>query len=110
MGNLVLSNVAGPPKPLYFGSTRIENWFSTGQVADGCTLNMTVWSYAGNMNLNVVADSKVISDGWVLIDYFQDCLVELLDKVGRESRPASAYQARELPPSSQVGREALKAL
>jgi diacylglycerol O-acyltransferase / wax synthase len=101
LGNLVLSNVAGPPKPLYFGSTRIENWFSTGQVGDGCTLNMTVWSYAGNMNLNVVADSKVIPDGWVLIDYFQEALVELLDKVGHEPRPASAYQSLELPASSQ---------
>jgi WS/DGAT/MGAT family acyltransferase len=105
MGNLVLSNVPGPPQPLYFGSTRIQNWFSMGQLFDGCTLNMTVWSYAGQMNLNVLADSKLIPDGWVLVDHFQDSLVELLDKVGREPRPASAYQARELPASSQVGRE-----
>jgi diacylglycerol O-acyltransferase len=110
LGNLVLSNVPGPPQPLYFGSTRIENWFSTGQIADGTTLNMTVWSYAGNMNLNVVADSKMIPDGWMLIDYFQDCLVELLDKVGREPSPASGYQGRELPASPQIGREGLKAL
>jgi hypothetical protein len=103
-GNLVLSNVPGPPRPLYFGSTRIENWFSTGQVADGCTLNLTVWSYAGNMNLNVVADSKVIPDGWVLVDYFQECLIELLEKVGRELRPASAYLSGESASSSQIGR------
>jgi WS/DGAT C-terminal domain len=49
MGNLVLSNVPGPPESLYFGSTRVENWFSMGQLFDGRTLNMTVWSYAGNM-------------------------------------------------------------
>jgi diacylglycerol O-acyltransferase / wax synthase len=95
----------GASQPLYFGSTRIQNWFSMGQLFDGCTLNMTVWSYAGQMNLNVLADSKLIPDGWVLVDHFQDSLVELLDKVGREPRPASAYQARELPASSQVGRE-----
>ena len=103
MGNLVLSNVPGPPQPLYFGSTRIQNWFSMGQLFDGCTLNMTVWSYAGQMNLNVLADSKLIPDGWVLVDYFQDSIGELLDKVGPEPRPASAHQARELPASSQVG-------
>jgi hypothetical protein len=102
LGNLVLSNVPGPPEPLYFGSTRIQKWFSMGQLFDGCTLNMTVWSYAGQMNLNVLADSKLIPDGWVLVDYFQDSLVELLDKVVREPRPASAYRAREV---SQVGRE-----
>jgi len=95
LGNVVLSNVPGPSEPLYFGSTRIENWFSTGQILDACTLNMTVWSYAGKMNLNVVADSKVVRDGWVLIDYFQECLVELLDKIGHETRPASAHQTHE---------------
>ena len=95
LANFVLSNVPGPSEPLYFGSTRIENWFSTGQILDACTLNMTVWSYAGKMNLNVVADSKVVRDGWVLIDYFQECLVELLDKIGHETRPASAHQTHE---------------
>jgi diacylglycerol O-acyltransferase / wax synthase len=103
LGNVVLSNVPGPPQPLYFGSTRIENWYSMGQLFDGCTLNMTVWSYAGQMNLNVLADSKLIPDGWVLVDYFQECLGELLDKVGDETRRASAYPNRESAAPSQIG-------
>jgi diacylglycerol O-acyltransferase / wax synthase len=110
MGNLVLSNVPGPPQPLYFGSTRIQNWFSMGQLFEGCTLNMTVWSYAGQMNLNVLADSKLVSNGWAVVDFFQDSLVELLDKVEGEPHPVRAYQDRELSVSSQVGREGLKAV
>jgi WS/DGAT/MGAT family acyltransferase len=80
MGNMVLSNVPGPPQTLYFGRTRVANWFSMGQLFDGCTLNMTVWSYDGNMNLNVLADSTVIPDAWPLVDHFCECLEELLDE------------------------------
>jgi diacylglycerol O-acyltransferase / wax synthase len=103
-GNLVLSNVPGPPQPLYFGSTRIESWFSMGQLFDGCTLNMTVWSYAGQMNLNVLTDRRLIPDGWVLVDYFEESLADLLDKVGHERRTASSDQGRESPASLQAGR------
>jgi hypothetical protein len=64
---------------------------------------MTAWSYAGNMNLNVVADSKVVRDGWVLIDYFQECLVELLNKVGHETQPTSVIQTHETAAWSLIG-------
>ncbi len=84
MGNLVLSNVPGPRDTLYFGRTRVANWFSMGQLFDGCTLNMTVWSYAGNMNLNVLADSRVVPDGWVVVDHFCESLRELLDKAASD--------------------------
>ncbi len=40
-GNVAVSNVPGPRKPLYFGPMEVENWFSTGQVFDGSALNMT---------------------------------------------------------------------
>ena len=60
-----------------------------GQLFDGCTLNMTVWSYDGNMNLNVLADSAVIPDAWPLVEYFCESLEELLDKAAEiQSRSA----------------------
>ena len=85
-GNLVLSNVPGPPQTLYFGKTRLTNWFSMGQVADGCTLNITVWSYDGRMNLNVLADSSVITDAWPLVEDFCAALAELNDAAGRRNK------------------------
>ncbi len=85
-GNVILSNVPGPPQTLYFGKTRLTNWFSMGQIFDGCTLNITVWSYDGRINLNVLADSRVIPDAWPLVDAFGDALAELLDKAGPEQR------------------------
>jgi WS/DGAT/MGAT family acyltransferase len=69
-GNVALSNVPGPRKTLYLDKYKLDNWFSTGQIVDGTCLNMTMWSYCKNVNLCILADKKVLPDGWKLFDYF----------------------------------------
>jgi diacylglycerol O-acyltransferase len=76
-GNVVLSNVPGPREPLYFDTYKMDGWFSTGQVFDGSSINITLWSYCEDANLCILADEKVIPDGWVPYGYF----VEELDKL-----------------------------
>jgi hypothetical protein len=44
---------------------------------DGSSINMTLWSYCQDANLCILADQKVIPDGWVPFGYF----VEELDKL-----------------------------
>tara|TARA_R110001592_G_scaffold357416_1_gene660691 strand:- start:287352 stop:288767 length:1416 start_codon:yes stop_codon:yes gene_type:complete len=91
-GNLVLSNVPGPREPLYFNTYKMDSWFSTGQVFDGSSINITLWSYCEDANLCILADEKVIPDGWVPYGYF----VEELDKLVAlipESAPAEALSA-----------------
>lgn len=85
-GNVAISNVPGPRQPLYFGPLEVVNWFSTGQVFDGTSLNITLWSYCGKANLCILADSKVLSDGWVLYDYFQEELA-LLNRITETADP-----------------------
>ena len=41
-GNLAVSNVPGPREPLYLGTMKVKNWFSTGQIFDGTALNITM--------------------------------------------------------------------
>lgn len=91
-GNVVLSNVPGPSDPLYFDHVKISNWFSTGQVFDGSAMNMTMWSYAGNANLCILADREVLPDGWLLFEYFREELSKLVEFAERqaEERPATA--------------------
>lgn len=76
-GNVAVSNVPGPRSPLHFGPMEVSNWFSTGQIYDGTSLNMTLWSYCGKANLCILADSKVLPNGWVLYDYFREELDRL---------------------------------
>lgn len=82
-GNLVISNVPGPKESLYLDDWKVDNWFSTGQIADGTALNITLWSYAGKANLCILADRAVLPDGWVLFNYFLaeiDALDALVDQ------------------------------
>ncbi|MCB1733191.1 MAG: DUF1298 domain-containing protein, partial [Halieaceae bacterium] len=80
-GNLVLSNVPGPREPVYFNTYKMVDWFSTGQVFDGSSLNITLWSYCDHANLCILADQKVLPDGWVLYDYFVEELDRLVDLI-----------------------------
>ncbi len=77
MGNIAVSNVPGPREPLYLGAMKVDNWFSTGQILDGTALNITMWSYCGKANLCILTDSKLLSDGWVLYNYYCEELAML---------------------------------
>ena len=92
-GNVILSNVPGPREPLYGGPFPVDNWFSTGQVFDGSSLNMTMWTYCGKANLCIFADSQVLPDGWKLYNYFCDEL-DLLIERGSSNVKQTATEAQ----------------
>jgi hypothetical protein len=87
-GNLALSNVPGPRQPIYLDRYKLDRWFSTGQVFDGTCINMTMWSYCGSASLCIVADQKVLPDGWILYEYFVqelDALIALIPQPETEA-------------------------
>jgi diacylglycerol O-acyltransferase len=75
--NVVVSNVPGPRAPLRLGQLTLVEWYSIGQIAHGAALNVTAWSYVDQFNLSVLADPKVLSDAWVLVERFESSLAEL---------------------------------
>jgi diacylglycerol O-acyltransferase len=83
--NVALSNVPGPRKTLYFNKYKLDNWYSTGQIVDGTCLNMTMWSYCKNVNLCILADKKVLPDGWLLFNYFVEELAILAALIPEEA-------------------------
>ena len=76
--NVVLSNVPGPKEPIYLDRYKLDSWFSTGQVFEGTCLNMTMWSYCGKTCLCILADAKIVPDGWVIYNSFVEELKALL--------------------------------
>ncbi len=53
--NLVISNVPGPPFPLYVAGARLKGVYPFGPLIEGSGLNITVLSNMGNMDIGVIA-------------------------------------------------------
>ena len=60
--NLVISNVPGPPLPLYFMGALIEGLHPLGPVFHGAGLNITVISNNGRMGVGVIACRESMPD------------------------------------------------
>ena len=68
--NLVISNVPGPPVPLYFMGARIDGLYPLGPVFHGAGLNITVMSNNGVMHVGVIACRESMPQVWDLaLDY-----------------------------------------
>ena len=68
--NLVISNVPGPPVPLYFMGARIEALYPLGPVFHGAGLNLTVMSNNGEMHIGAIACRELMPRVWDLVDQF----------------------------------------
>lgn len=79
--NLIISNVPGPSFPLYSAGARLEHFYPVSAIVDGQGLNMTVQSYAGNLDFGFIADRDLVPDLWTMTELLQDALQELLDAV-----------------------------
>lgn len=68
--NLVISNVPGPPIPLYFAGARIDALCPLGPVFHGAGLNITVMSNAGQMHVGAIACRESMPDTDALVRFF----------------------------------------
>jgi diacylglycerol O-acyltransferase len=93
--NLVISNVPGPPMPIYFLGARITGFFPFGPVFHGAGLNITVLSNDGHVDVGLIACRELAPDLWTLAEDLPVALDELLMAArtatrktrGRASRP-----------------------
>jgi diacylglycerol O-acyltransferase len=60
--NLLLSNLPGPPAPVYFAGAKVLEMFQIGVVQGNIPLGISVLSYAGQLNIVIVADADIIPD------------------------------------------------
>ena len=76
--NLIVSNVPGPSKPLTPGEGRITALYSVGPLLEGIGLNLTAWSYAGQLSFGVLACSDHDVDVWRVATCLEQATRELL--------------------------------
>lgn len=75
--NVSVSNLAGPPVPLYMAGARVVAAFPLGPVADGSALNITVLSYSGTLGFGLVADRASVPTLDTIAGGLADSLGEL---------------------------------
>ncbi len=75
--NLTISNVPGPPFPLYSAGARMVANYPMGPVNDGAGLNITVLSYMNQLDFGVVTCRELIPDAWEIADGLGAALDEL---------------------------------
>ena len=76
--NLVISNVPGPPFPLYYAGARLVAAYPMGPVMEGAGLNITVMSYMDSVDMGFMACRELVPDVWDLADHVDEAMDELL--------------------------------
>lgn len=80
--NLVISNVPGPPVPLYFMGARIVSLYPLGPVFHGAGVNVTVMSNNGDINVGILACREMMPRVDDLVQRFPEELSKLKAAAG----------------------------
>jgi WS/DGAT/MGAT family acyltransferase len=95
--NLVISNVPGPPMPIYFMGGRITGFYPFGPVFHGAGLNVTVLSNDGHLDVGLIACRELAPHLWDLADDLPIALDELLSAARKtaaaDSKPTRSRRA-----------------
>lgn len=79
--NVLITNVPGPPRPLYALGARMVDMFPVVPLAGGQAVAIGVTSYDGAMHYGLTADRDAMPDVAVLADALRDALAELVSTV-----------------------------
>jgi diacylglycerol O-acyltransferase / wax synthase len=74
--NLVISNVPGPPFPLYFAGAKLVALYPLGPIFDGAALNITVVSYMDQLFFGLIGCRETV-DVWAIARDIPEAFAEL---------------------------------
>ena len=80
--NVIISNVPGPPFPLYYAGAEMVAAYPMGPVMEGVGLNITVFSYRGSVDFGFMVDRELVPDVWNMADRVKGALAELQEAAG----------------------------
>jgi diacylglycerol O-acyltransferase / wax synthase len=84
--NLSVTNVPGPPVPLYLAGARLLELFPVAPVQGNVTLTVAVLSYAGQLNLTAIADRDTCPD----VEVFAQGVRSTLDELAQSALVAAS--------------------
>jgi len=84
--NLILSNVPGPPVPLYMAGARLVGVYPLGPIMDGAGLNVTALSQGDRVGFGIVSCPDLVSRVWDIADEMPRALLELVEAANGVTR------------------------
>ncbi len=97
--NVIVSNVPGPPIPLYTAGARVAGVYPFGPLLEGAGLNLTVLSNMGHVDFGVIACRELVPDVWDIADGFADAVLLLKKRADEEAdKPVKPTRARKASP------------
>jgi diacylglycerol O-acyltransferase len=102
--NLVISNVPGPPVPLYFMGAKIEALYPLGPVFHGAGLNITVMSNNGQMHVGIIACRELMPQVWQLAEHFPAELAALAAAAVAAVAPEKAAPKKKATPKKKAAK------
>ncbi len=93
--NVVISNVPGPPVPLYAAGARVTACYPFGPVLEGAGVNISMMSYLGSVDFGVIACPHAMPDPWALAEGFEEAVAVLVERAEQaaQAAPQAAPQA-----------------
>jgi diacylglycerol O-acyltransferase / wax synthase len=96
MMNVAVSNVPGPRERGHFAGAPVSEIYSTGVLSLGAPVNITVWSYVGQLGIAVLTDDQTFGDVHEVTDALVAACSELHRAAGLSDELAVVDSA--LPP------------
>lgn len=75
--NLIISNIPGPPRPLYWEGAPLRGLYPLSVPLEGQALNVTVTTYAGNLEFGLTGCRSSVPRLQRLLTHLEDALVDL---------------------------------
>ena len=82
VANVVVSNVPGPPFPIYACGARVSGIYASSVLLAFAGLNITLMSYIDRIDFGLTSDPDLLEDPWEIADGIQDALAELMEAAG----------------------------
>jgi WS/DGAT/MGAT family acyltransferase len=92
MFNMVITNIPGPPVPLYMNGARLVTQYGLGPVFEGMGIIHAVLSYCGSITVTFTSDRNIIPNPDVYAQCLQESFEEL--KAAAMKRPVAPPPAK----------------
>ncbi len=102
--NLVITNVPGPPVPIYLAGARVHGHIGTAPLFDGLGLILVVFSLAGRISIGITACEEVMNEATELERRLEEAVADL------EAEPVATLVASEEAEEPKATEESVEAV